>query len=96
MQRDYGLAAFRSRQQVQYFQTVLRREGVPSEIVNTPHQIAIGCGVSVQFALRDYDRVREIYEAHAKGKSTSFVGFYAVTHPAGRLQVNSLYRQFLQ
>ena len=53
MQEVYGIAAFRSRQQVLRFEDVLRREGVNVRIVTTPRTVAMGCGLSVRFALED-------------------------------------------
>ena len=50
---NYGIAAFRSRQQVMRFDSVLRRAGIHAEIVSTPRDVAIGCGLSVAYDLRD-------------------------------------------
>ena len=96
MQMEYVLAAFRSRQQVQQFREMLRGTGIPAEVVNTPHRIAMGCGVSVRFPADALDRAREIYESRCRESHTSFVGFYGVYHARGRLETVPLYRRFLQ
>ena len=44
MQDQYGIAAFRSRQQVLRFEDALRREGVQTSVVTTPRAVALGCG----------------------------------------------------
>ena len=56
----FGIASFRSRQQVFAFEAALSRAGVRSENVSTPREVALGCGLSVRFELEDVDRVRRI------------------------------------
>lgn len=58
MTDEFGVAAFRSRQQVMAFAQTLRRLGVGAEIVSTPRSIALGCGLSVRFELGDKERVK--------------------------------------
>lgn len=53
MWETYGVAAFRSRQQVLLLEAALRREGVASRIVSTPREVSMGCGLSVRFRLED-------------------------------------------
>lgn len=96
MQTEYVLAAFRSRQQVQQFVQWLHQAGVQADIVNTPHRIAIGCGVSARFGADDTDRAREVYELRCRGGCSSFVGFYGISHDGGQIRVTPLYRRFLQ
>ena len=52
-QENYGIAAFRSRQQVMRFDSALRRAGIEADIVSTPRVVSVGCGLSVAFDLRD-------------------------------------------
>ena len=47
MQEIFGIAAFRSRQQVLRFEAVLRRMGVPAQVVTTPRDRAASGAVSV-------------------------------------------------
>ena len=49
----FGVASFRSRQQVLQMEAALRREGVPVSVVTTPREVALGCGLSVRFELAD-------------------------------------------
>ena len=60
MEGDYAIASFRSRQQVMNFESQLRNAGVHGEVVSTPREIAVGCGLSVKFAYTDFPRVREM------------------------------------
>lgn len=60
MDWDYAVASFRSRQQVMSFAGQLRRAGINAEVVSTPREIAVGCGLSVRFDVGDIARVRDI------------------------------------
>lgn len=91
MNDTLAIAAFRSRQQVQFFESLLVRQGLTANIINTPHEIAIGCGVSVRFNERDYDRVVRIYESY-RASLGSLVGFYRGTWQGPRLKVTPMYR----
>ena len=87
MQEVYGIAAFRSRQQVLRFEDVLRREGVNVRIVTTPRTVAMGCGLSVRFALEDAERVRA---ALRRANPGNLIGVYRVEQTGGRTSVAPL------
>ena len=57
---EYGIAAFRSRQQVMKFEQALRREGLNVRVISTPRDVAVGCGLSVQFAPQDVHTVQNV------------------------------------
>lgn len=63
MESTFAVASFRSRQQVIGFEKLLKAAGVNAEIVSTPREIALGCGLSVKFACADIERVRAICRA---------------------------------
>ena len=85
MEEWFGVAAFRSRQQVQAFAQLLRRAGVPSGIVTTPRSISVGCGLSVRFRLEDSDDVLDVYRHHQPG---NLIGFCRVhVDVQGRVEV---------
>ncbi|MDR2657318.1 MAG: DUF3343 domain-containing protein [Oscillospiraceae bacterium] len=73
MTESFGIAAFRSRQQVLRLQSALRRAGLKAEIVATPRDVAIGCGLSVQFDLNETEQVMQTY--YRLGPS-NLIGFY--------------------
>jgi len=79
-----GVASFRSRQQVQRFEQILHLAGIESRVIHTPHEIAIGCGLSVAFEPKDYPAVRKLYEQSTG--LTSFVGFYHCMGEGTRLR----------
>lgn len=89
MREVYGIAAFRSRQQVLRFEDVLRREGVNVRVVTTPRAVAMGCGLSVRFDLADADRVRA---ALRRANPGNLIGIYRVEqNGSGRADVMPLY-----
>ena len=75
MTESFGVAAFRSRQQVLRFESALRRAGLSAEVVSTPRDVSIGCGLSVRFSLHQADQVMSVF--HRIGPS-NLIGFYRV------------------
>ena len=87
MWESYGIAAFRSRQQVLRFEDMLRREGMNVQVVTTPRAVALGCGLSVRFALEDAERVRA---ALRRANPGNLIGLYRVEQSSGRASVSPL------
>ena len=80
-QETFGIAAFRSRQQVMRFDAALRRAGIPADVISTPREVAVGCGLSVQFDLRDARAVMNVFR---QALSANLIGFYRVTRIPGQ------------
>ena len=78
---NYGIAAFRSRQQVMRFDSALRKAGIQSDIVSTPREVSVGCGLSVAFDLRDTAAVLDTYRRSRPG---NLIGFYEVVRAPGQ------------
>ena len=88
MAENFGMASFRSRQQVMNFERDLRRSGVKTSIITTPRSVSLGCGLSVRFELRDQPAVREVFRATQPG---NLIGFYLVERDgAGQTSVRPL------
>ena len=76
MNEIYGIAAFRSRQQVFRFEQQLRREGVNNiQIVSTPRDISVGCGLSLRFQIYDAPTV---ISAARRMPPSGLIGVYQV------------------
>ncbi len=87
-QEAFGIAAFSSRQQVMRFDSALRRRGLNVHIISTPRDVALGCGLSVQFDLGDTAPVMETYRQSRPG---SLIGFYRVDRGRdGRTRVTAM------
>lgn len=87
MEEQFGIASFRSRQQVMHFERALRRAGVPASIITTPRSVSVGCGLSVRFELRDVKDVQDVYQVAKPG---NLIGFYRVERLDGRTQVRPM------
>ena len=57
------------------FDSALRRAGIRSEVISTPKDVSVGCGLSVQFDLRDAQQVMNTYQRARPG---NLIGFYRV------------------
>lgn len=73
MNQSFGIAAFRSRTHVLRMEDALRRAGLNAGVISTPREVALGCGLSVRFDLRDTPRVMAIYRQLSPG---ALIGFY--------------------
>lgn len=82
---QFAIAAFRSRQAVFSFESALGQRGVRTKVISTPHQVALGCGLSLSFDLADLARVVAFYNANPV---PNLVGFYKVHRAGGRTQVS--------
>lgn len=69
------LAVFRSRTQTLGFTEELIRCGVPAQIVSTPKQARIGCGLSCKLPYSSLPKARSLL---GKGRYSSFAGFFTV------------------
>lgn len=87
---EYGVAAFRSRQQVMRFEETLRREGLVVRVISTPRDVAIGCGLSVRFEMKD---VKAVQAALARMRPSSLIGLYRVERLNGRSSLTVISKQ---
>lgn len=78
---EYGIAAFRSRQQVMRFEQALRREGVKTQVISTPRDVAIGCGLSVRFDMQDVQSVQNLLN---RMRPANLIGLYSIDPQRGR------------
>ena len=87
MRETYGVAAFRSRQQVLRFEAALKRQGVPARVVTTPRDIAMGCGLSVRFPMEKLPDVRRALLMENPG---NLIGLYRAEYDGMRLKVRGV------
>ncbi len=80
MDELFGVAAFRSRQQVMRYEGVLRRAGLNVRVISTPKDVAIGCGLSLQFDLKDTKAVQNLL---GPGRPANMIGLYSVDRRGG-------------
>lgn len=75
-----AVAAFRSRQQVMNFDAALRRAGIRGRVISTPRDVAIGCGLSVEFQMEDLQAVRQVLNSTRPG---NLIGVYQIDRRGG-------------
>ena len=89
MRDVYGIAAFRSRQQVLRFEDALHREGVTASVMTTPRAVALGCGLSVRFRIEDAERVRGVLRRENPG---NLIGLYRMELSGWRTSLSPMGR----
>ena len=77
------LAVFRSRAQAVDFNMRLKNFGVYANLINTPKEAGVGCGLSVKFAENSLIRVRTLVR---RPEYSAFYGFYKILNIYGRTQ----------
>ena len=85
----FGFVAFRSRQQTTAFQLALRTTGVRCNIINTPHELGMGCGLSLKFLLSDTAAVLALVDRQKPG---ALIGVFTAQNVNGRLVCKPLSR----
>lgn len=78
---EYIVAAFRSRSETVKFSYFLKNHGLSNEIVNTPKEAGVGCGLSVKV---NKLRFNELKRAVRIANLSSFAGFFSVYETAGK------------
>lgn len=81
MGESYGVAAFRSRQQVMRMNELYHREGLKTTVVSTPREISAGCGLSVKFELKDLSAVKRVTD---RARPVNMIGLYRAETRAGQ------------
>lgn len=87
MEEQFGIASFRSRQQVMQLERALKRAGVPASIITTPRSVSVGCGLSVRFEMRD---AQDVYDVYRLARPGNLIGFYQVQRQDGRTKVRPM------
>ena len=83
----YALAAFRSRQSVLRFDSALNEYGITSDIITTPRQISMGCGLSVRFDLAQLALAENLYYS---GGYNNLIGFYRLNMDGTRVLISPI------
>lgn len=84
---EYIAVAFRSRSHTIKFHEFLGRNGIPSEIINTPKEAGVGCGLSVKTIKEREIAVKAL--VYRSGLN-SFAGVFSVKNVGGKRIVRSI------
>lgn len=84
---EYVIVAFRSRAHTVKFSEYLRNRGVAVEIVNTPKEAGVGCGLSVKIAKNNMFFAKKSLYSTALD---SYAGTFLVTNMGGKRIVRAI------
>ena len=84
---DYIIVAFRSRSHTIKFGNILREKGLAMEIINTPKEAGVGCGLSVKFRKENFELAKRLV---LMAGLSSFAGFFSVKEISGKRFVRSI------
>lgn len=70
---EYVIAVFLNRSQSQLFAKMLYRVGVPNNVIATPRDLGVSCGLSVKFNLAHLLKAKEVLK---RGNYSTFKNFY--------------------
>ena len=84
---DYLIVAFRSRSHTIKFANILRERFVAMEIINTPKEAGVGCGLSVKVRKESFELIKRLV---VMADFPSFAGFFSVKEMSDRRFVRSI------
>ena len=85
---EYVVVAFRSRAHTVKFSEILRRNAIPNEIINTPKEAGVGCGLSVKVKK---DNLALVKRALFSANLSSFAGVFAVRELGGTILIKPVF-----
>lgn len=76
------LAVFRSRSQAMDCNARLRTMGIAANLINTPREANVGCGLSLQIPPASFERAKILIK---NGNYSAFYGFLRMQNDYGRV-----------
>lgn len=76
------LAIFRSRSQAIDCMTKMRALNIPAQLINTPKEAGVGCGLSLRFSAAAATRAKSLI---AKMNYSSFYGYMRIDFRGGKI-----------
>ncbi|MBO4252061.1 MAG: DUF3343 domain-containing protein [Clostridia bacterium] len=84
---EYLVISFRSRAHTVRFAEFLRKNGVYCQIINTPKEAGVGCGLSVRVSVKDRSAAQK---AARITDYASFAGFFLVKTVGAKRVIKSI------
>ena len=84
---EYLLISFRSRASTVKISNILTKNGLSNEIINTPKEAQIGCGLSIKISKNALTFARQILSTPKEGKNALF---FSVKTFAGKRFVKNI------
>ncbi len=84
---EYLIVAFRSREHTVKFYNFLKSVGINGEIINTPKEAGVGCGLSVKTKKTDFYLVkRAVFHLNL----STFAGFFLSSFKGGKRTIKTI------
>ena len=78
------IAVFRSRSQAMDCNSRLRSNGIPCNVINTPKEAKVGCGLSIKLP---YNMLRRAQSLIASRNYSAFYGYYTMQNLYGKIYI---------
>lgn len=78
------LAIFRSRSQAIDCMNKMRALNIPAQLINTPKEANVGCGLSIKFSAAAASRAKNVI---AKMSYSSFYGYMRIDFKGGKIYI---------
>ena len=84
----YIIVSYKSRNNLISFAKLVNRNGIPTQIINTPRSVAISCGLSIKTEYKYFNQIiKYIHSSNFSG----FLGVYLVNKTIAFEQIDKLY-----
>lgn len=80
---EYGLIALRSRQHAIHLNDMLKASGYPVQLMSTPREISVGCGLSIRFPIGLMHEIMLMYERYRY----PITGIYHIKRRGNRMEI---------
>ncbi|MDE7076261.1 MAG: DUF3343 domain-containing protein [Clostridia bacterium] len=78
------LAVFRSRSQAIDCMTKMRALNIPAQLINTPKEANVGCGLSLKFPQHAANRVKNVI---SRVNYSAFYGYMRIDYRSGKMLI---------
>lgn len=78
------LAVFRSRSQAIDCMTKMRALNIPAQLINTPKEANVGCGLSLKFPQNAANRVKNVI---SRVNYSAFYGYMRIDYRSGKMLI---------
>lgn len=85
-QESFDIIAFRSRQHAFRFSQILRDQGIGTQVMSTPKEVALGCGLSLRFSPYQTKKIMQIYKLY----NLPIIGFFHVERTGSTSHVSRI------
>lgn len=82
----FDIVALRSRQHAFHLNQLIRNEGISTQLISTPRELSLGCGISIRFSPFVTQRVISIY----KKSMVDIIGFFHIEKSGSTMRITRI------